>query len=310
MQIKFGSGIAQIATLAIAAASFVNTAHAADAKKNLAPVISGAPATSVVAGKAYSFQPSASDANGDTLVFSVTSKPSWARLDKSTGRLYGTPSADQAGVYEEVEIMVTDGVARTKLPKFSITVAADPKSNRAPTISGTPATTAKVGKPYTFQPTAMDMDGDKLTFSMRKGPSWANIDLRTGRVTGTPAAKDVGTYANIEVVVWDGKEVVALPKFSITVPAAGAAARNVTVSWMPPTENTDGTALTNLSGYRIMYGTESGKYTGSVEVKNVGLTNFVIENLPTDKKYFVTVKATTADGRESAASNEAVVDLT
>jgi len=310
MQIKIGSGIAQIATLAIAAASFLNTAHAADAKANRAPIISGAPVTRVVAGKAYSFQPSASDANRDTLVFSVTSKPSWARLDKTTGRLYGTPSADQVGVYEEVEIMVTDGIARVKLPKFNITVSADPKTGRAPTISGTPAATAKVGKPYVFQPTSLDMDGDKLTFSMRRGPSWANIDLRSGRVTGTPAAKDVGTYANIEIVVWDGTHQAALPKFSITVPAPGPAARNVTVSWMPPTENIDGTALTNLNGYRIMYGTEPGKYTSSVEVKNVGLTNYVLENLPTDKKYYVTVKATTSTGSESAASNEAIADLT
>ena len=307
MQIKFGSGIAQIATLAIAAASFFNTAHAAT---NRAPVISGTPVTSVVAGKTYSFQPRAYDANGDKLVFSVTDKPSWARLDKTNGRLYGTPTAEHVGVYEEVEIMVTDGIARVKLPKFSITVAADPKTGRAPTISGTPAAVAKVGKPYVFQPSAMDMDGDRLTFSMRRGPGWASIDLRSGRVTGTPAAKDVGTYSNIEIVVWDGTHVVTLPKFSITVPAVGPATRNVAVSWLPPTENTNGTALTNLNGYRILYGTEPGKYTNTVEVKSVGLTNYVLENLPTEKKYYVAVKATTSAGDESAASNEAVVDLT
>jgi hypothetical protein len=310
MQIKFGSAIAQIATLAIAASCFINTAHAATTKANRAPVISGVPGTKVVATKAYHFTPSASDANGDKLVFSVTSKPSWARLDTTTGHLYGRPSVDDVGVYEDIEITVTDGIARVKLPKFNITVSPDPKVGRAPTISGKPATTAKVGKAYVFQPTALDLDGDKLTFSMRRPPSWAKIDQRTGRVTGTPAAKDVGTYANIEIVVSDGKFEAALPKFSITVPRTGPAARNVTVSWMPPTENTDGTALTNLNGYRILYGTTSGKYTNTVEVKNVGLTNYVLENLPTDKKYYVTVKATTSAGSESAASKEAVIDLT
>ena len=58
---------------------------------NLPPVISGTPAASIVAGQAYSFQPSASDPNGDTLTFSISGKPAWATFNTSTGRLNGTP---------------------------------------------------------------------------------------------------------------------------------------------------------------------------------------------------------------------------
>ena len=40
------------------------------------PKISGTPTTSVVAGNNYSFQPTASDPNGDPLVFSINKRPS------------------------------------------------------------------------------------------------------------------------------------------------------------------------------------------------------------------------------------------
>jgi len=33
-----------------------------------------------------------------------------------------------------------------------------------------------------------------------------------------------------------------------------------TVSWIPPTTNTDGTALTDLAGYKVYYGTVSWSY--------------------------------------------------
>lgn len=48
-------------------------------------------------------------------------------------------------------------------------------ANRAPTISGKPATSATVGKSYTFQPTARDPDGDKLTYSISNKPAWARL---------------------------------------------------------------------------------------------------------------------------------------
>ena len=102
---------------------------------NSPPTISGVPATSVTAGQAYLFQPSATDADGQTLVFSIVNKPSWANFSTSTGRLSGKPTPQQAGSYSNIVISVSDGAASATLPTFTITV-----TNRAPTISGTPAT--------------------------------------------------------------------------------------------------------------------------------------------------------------------------
>src|SRR5262245_13392905 len=45
---------------------------------NSAPTISGAPAAQVTVNQAYSFKPTAADADNNTLTFSIANKPAWA----------------------------------------------------------------------------------------------------------------------------------------------------------------------------------------------------------------------------------------
>jgi hypothetical protein len=77
----------------------------------------------------------------------------------------------------------------------------------------------------------------------------------------------------------------------------------VTLSWQAPTENTDGTALTDLSGYTIHYGTQSQTYSQTIQVDNPGLTTYVVDNLAPGTYYF-SVTATASDGTQSAYSPE------
>jgi hypothetical protein len=85
------------------------------------------------------------------------------------------------------------------------------------------------------------------------------------------------------------------------LPAASSGA--VTINWQPPTENIDGTPLTNLSGYDIHYGTSSGDYTQSISVSNPGLATYVVDNL-TPGTYYFSVAAVNAQGTESPLSSE------
>jgi putative Ig domain-containing protein len=94
-----------------------------------------------------------------------------------------------------------------------------PPSPPPPTISGTPATTAKVGTPYLFQPSAADFAGDMapqsyLTFSIVGKPSWATFNVFTGLLSGSPVK---GTYPGIVITVTDGCASKSLPAFSIRV---------------------------------------------------------------------------------------------
>jgi hypothetical protein len=221
--------------------------------------------------------------------------------------LSGTPTSSHVRTYTGISISVSDGQATIALPTFSISVAPappppSPPTNSPPQISGVPATTAGEEQPYSFTPSASDADGNALTFSIANRPAWASFSTTTGRLSGTPTSSNVGTYTGIVISVSDGQATVALPTFNITVTAS--ATGSATLSWTPPTRNTDGSALTNLAGYRVYWGRASGTYTQSVTLNNPGLATFVVEPLSSGTWYFAT-RAINSLGVESSLSNEA-----
>ncbi|WP_129781147.1 putative Ig domain-containing protein [Peristeroidobacter soli] len=266
------------------------------AAPNRAPTISGTPATSASVGAAYSFTPTASDPDGNTLGFTVQNAPAWATFSTSTGRLSGTPTA--AGTFSNIRISVTDGNLTATLPAFAITVTG--ASNRAPTISGTPATTVSSGATYSFQPTASDPDGNTLTYTIANRPSWATFNTSTGRLSGTPTSANAGSYSNIVISVSDGTLTASLPSFAITV--LQATNGSATLSWTPPTANTDGSSLTNLAGYRVVYGRSSSTLDQTVQIANAGISTYTVTGLTSGTWYFA-VKAYNSSGAESAVSN-------
>ena len=79
---------------------------------------------------------------------------------------------------------------------------------------------------------------------------------------------------------------------------------SVTLSWTPPTQNEDGSPLTNLRGFRIYYGMSAADLNTMAEIPNAGVTTAVVENLSPATWYFG-VKAYTTDGVESSFSNVA-----
>lgn len=176
-----------------------------------------------------------------------------------------------------------------------------PGGNTAPTISGSPPTTAQQGQLYQFTPTAADADNNTLTFSVQNLPAWATFSTTTGRISGTPSG--VGTFSNITIRVSDGTATTSLAAFSIQVTAGGPSGR-ATLSWVPPTMNTDGSpvSLSDLT-YKVYWGTTSGSYSNSASA-GVGVTSYVVEPLAAGT-WFFTVTATNSQGVESSYSNVA-----
>jgi putative Ig domain-containing protein len=169
-------------------------------------------------------------------------------------------------------------------------------------IQGSPATTAKVGQAYSFQPTVPAASGTVVKFSITNTPSWAKFDTTTGKLTGTPSATQVGTYKGISITAMYGATMATLPAFSIVV-SDGNSQGNVTLSWQAPTQNADGTALVDLKGYKVHYGSASKSYSDTIQVANPGLTTYVVENLNAGKYYFA-VTAYNSAGQESSLSPE------
>jgi len=174
--------------------------------------------------------------------------------------------------------------------------------NQAPEISGSPTSTVLVGNSWTFTPSAIDPDGDDLTFSIVNRPSWASFNATTGRLSGTPVQGEEGVYDNVEVSVSDAEMTTSLPAFSITV--TQVATGSVTLTWTPPTMNTDGSPLTDLAAYKIYYGLTQGNYTNQIRIDNPGLSSFVVDNLSPNTYFFVSTAINSA-GIESDISNVA-----
>jgi hypothetical protein len=112
--------------------------------------------------------------------------------------------------------------------------------NYAPTISGSPDTEVDAGSAYDFVPTASDQNGDSLSFSIAKKPSWASFNSSTGRLHGTPGSDDAGTYSDIVISVSDGRKSDSLPGFSIQVLGSSAGNQPPTINGNPPTAVTAG----------------------------------------------------------------------
>jgi hypothetical protein len=124
------------------------TTNPPPAPTNRAPTISGVPASGITTGQTYSFQPTASDPDGQALTYSVTRLPAWATFNASTGRLSGTPSSSYTGTFTGIVISVSDGRLSAALPAFSITVsAAQAAQMGSATLRWTPPTRNEDGTP-------------------------------------------------------------------------------------------------------------------------------------------------------------------
>ncbi|MFQ5610136.1 MAG: putative Ig domain-containing protein, partial [Woeseiaceae bacterium] len=163
-------------------------------------------------------------------------------------------------------------------------------NNRAPTISGQPANTVRAGTPYDFSPTASDLDGDSLSFSITARPDWATFDTSTGRLSGTPLATHVGRYDGISITVSDGALTSSVGPFSIEVTTGNSAPTitgtpattvgvSETYSFTPQASDPDGDTLRFLiSGDPnwATFDTLTGRLSGTPNAVHVGVYDGIV----------------------------------
>ena len=78
--------------------------------------------------------------------------------------------------------------------------------------------------------------------------------------------------------------------------------RQAVLSWKAPTQNIDGSTLTNLAGYKIYYGNASRNYTQTVSVSGGSTVQRTVALSP--GTWYFAVTALDSRGRESAFSGE------
>lgn len=141
--------------------------------------------------------------------------------------------------------------------------------------------------------------------------SWVSDRGRQGEASGTEnwttgsIPLEMGENA-ITIVAEDGSG--ATTSRSIVFNRESGQTGSATLSWIAPTERTDGSSLGNLAGHKIFYGRLSGIYDYQITVSNPGIATFVVENLGSGDWYFAMV-AYDSQGIESDRSNEALFEI-
>jgi hypothetical protein len=119
------------------------------------------------------------------------------------------------------------------------------------------------------------------------GTLLVGVSVLTGCNQGTTAAA--------------GGPTATAPPAASSAPPPSPSTGSATLSWLAPTTNTDGTALTDLAGYRIYYGTSASALSDTVPL-GLGVQTYVIGSLGPGTWYFA-VRAITSTGVESALSD-------
>ncbi|MBV6627232.1 MAG: putative Ig domain-containing protein [Rivularia sp. (in: Bacteria)] len=139
----------------------------------------------------FSLQLQAEDSDNDTITYLAKNLPQNASLDAKTGLLTWKPDYSQAGLYENITIIATDGNKQSE-KTFSIEVE---NTNRAPVIIPLPTQIASENEFLRFNLNAVDYDIEGVVFSpITNLPQGATFDTRTGEFVWKPDYNQSGQY--------------------------------------------------------------------------------------------------------------------
>nr|WP_246842577.1 tandem-95 repeat protein [Achromobacter sp. HZ01] len=157
----------------------------------------------------------ASDADGDTLRYTVIEFPKHGQLDidSETGQYTYTPALDYNGS-DRFTVIVDDDHGGKTSSTVNIVVTA---VNDPPVVSDYDLTTAE-DQPFKGRIVATDVDGDTLSYWFDKPPKHGTLDLdsQTGEYTYTPAP-DYNGSDQVTVLVTDNRGSIVRSTLSITI---------------------------------------------------------------------------------------------
>jgi uncharacterized protein YjdB len=198
---------------------------------NHAPIITSTPITSATVNQVYTYNVTAIDPNGDTLIYSLTVSHTGMTINSWTGAINWIPS--NTGHYDvTIEVFDNGSPVKSTTQNFTIYVEAALPINQPPTITSTPITTATVNQAYSYNVNATDPDGDTLTYFLTTSPTGMTINYTTGLINWNPTT--AGDY-DVTVEVSDG-DLIDNQSFTITVIPPPSL---VSISVSPATMNID-----------------------------------------------------------------------
>lgn len=192
-----------------------------EAQPNGAPSIDSTPVTSATESLVYNYDVDATDADGDTLVFTLVSAPSGMSIDSASGLIAWNPGETDIGTVN-VSVSVEDPHGASASQSYTIDVV---YFNDAPSITSIAVTTAVQDEAYQYQVSASDADdqfGDSLDYVLIIAPQGMTIDPITGLIQWTPNDQQVGSHP-VEVTVTDNGGLSDTQSYQLQVAGLNAA---------------------------------------------------------------------------------------
>ena len=165
------------------------------------PVLDPIGDRSIDEGQTLSFMINATDPDCDTLIYSAEGMPKGAIFDPASRLFSWTPDYNQSGSYKDIYFEVNDGEL-TDRENITITVN---NVNRAPVLGSIGNRSVDEGSTLTFTISAVDLDGDILTYSASGLPDSAVFDHATHTFSWTPDYDQSGSYPDVQFTVSDSE---------------------------------------------------------------------------------------------------------
>ncbi len=205
------------------------------ASANRPPVISSTPRDTIGLGRTYLYAVQATDPDGDPITYSLTTAPAGMTISAS-GLVTWNPTQAQLG-QNAVAISVNDGRGGVATQDVAITVSASVTS-QPPSITSSPPLFDVVGRPFSYNATAVDPQSDPLYWFLDTAPAGMSIDQALGTIRWTPVASQVGPQA-VTVRVVDAEGGSDSQSFSVAIFAADIPPQIIST---PPTDATVGSS--------------------------------------------------------------------
>jgi hypothetical protein len=199
---------------------------------------------------------------------------------------------------------VTDSEGLVQTQQISVTV--NLPNNTAPTVVISSPTSQQnfiSDNEISFTAIASDVEDGALNHAIQ----WhSNIDGHLGSGDYVSSLLSAGTHTVTASVVdseslSNQSQVIVLVELAEVEPPV--AETEATISWLAPTQNTDGSALTDLASFRVYYGASADNLTEFVNINDSSKTSYTFTELTANSTYYFSVTAINSSGTESDASN-------
>ncbi len=259
---------------------------------NQAPVTSATANVTMDEDATVNGQVSATDADGNTLTWTVNQGPAHGTLsiNSSTGDYVYAPGANFNGS-DTFTVTVTDTAGASAAQQVNVGVNA---INDAPVTEGTVTLATDEDTAVNGSVTASDIEGDTLSYAVSQGPAHGTLTLNasTGAYTYTPDANYNGGDT-FSVTVSDGAGGTAVQQITVGVtavndgPVADATASQTTAEDTPlngqvMASDVDGDTLSYAVSQGPAHGTltlnaSTGAYTYSAAANYSGAETFTVK---------------------------------